>query len=835
MKAVESALRSAIISRWQWRNSDDIWTDYSIEDAHLLESSFCVKDMIILSGTEDRIINLRAFTQTHPRTGVEYNIRRLIMDEDITENRWNASEVFDGRTVFLNRPHDRKRPSAEDLSFERIVGAKEDAESVFLSSFGTDIEWLLPHFLVGTPITLIDQPPEGQYLPSLFPLGDEWPQFQLIHPSFPREKGGLFEHGTMHTKLIIIKRKNGKGLRIVISSANLIKFDWSEITQTFWIIDVLKGLGTEMGNLSSFGSDLTEYVSKLVDGNKLATDWISIMHEWSSSINYCVPQNVHLVGSVPGIFSGTSKGKYGQLRLREIISKLDCPTQPSEVLYQASSVGMLQKPFLESFIASVGSNESLFKLVWPEYSEAMSIKGNDHMFMAHKNAITAKNFLTPLKQLEGRSDMLNHSKIIVSPNYVYMGSHNFSMSAWGKLIYEGSALQIASYELGILITEPDRHGFTINYPFIHSEPTPMSDEPWTLDMFRRRIGCATEQLSEEDKKSVPISLGDFLTSKSRKNGKPILVYFHMTESHQDLLNSVRDSVELYPVILSQSVSQKKSELYTYHLMAIMGVQTVPAIVVLEGGSSLSNGGLRISGKFEGSDKLDLLSINDLLSSHQDDDIVDIVSKASTEEEENSPGEDCPLSCAVKFVQENGFVLLCIDLDGTIVEDNQSAVILPYFADFIRRLDPIQVKIALVTNQGGVGLKHWMTVSRFGEPDKLPSQEDVLERIGSIERKLRELWAGDLTIFIAFRFLSKGGKWGPIPFNSKTDPRWNQDWRKPGGGMIREAMKWAKISPFESSKVLMIGDMDTDEGAAKSANVRFQRAPNFFTGQDKIQF
>jgi histidinol phosphatase-like enzyme len=75
----------------------------------------------------------------------------------------------------------------------------------------------------------------------------------------------------------------------------------------------------------------------------------------------------------------------------------------------------------------------------------------------------------------------------------------------------------------------------------------------------------------------------------------------------------------------------------------------------------------------------------------------------------------------------------------------------------------------------------------------------------------------------------------VPLQFKDDPRWQQEWRKPNGGMIREAMKWAKLGPLQGAKVLMIGDMDSDEGAAKSANVRFQRAPYFFTGLDKVDF
>jgi histidinol phosphatase-like enzyme len=130
----------------------------------------------------------------------------------------------------------------------------------------------------------------------------------------------------------------------------------------------------------------------------------------------------------------------------------------------------------------------------------------------------------------------------------------------------------------------------------------------------------------------------------------------------------------------------------------------------------------------------------------------------------------------------------------------------------------------------------MQSGSFGDPTTLPSQEEVEERINTIFEKISNVFKnGQITKFIAFRYQSKGDessgkapRWGPVPFNMKEDARWKQDWRKPNPGMLNEAMKWAGISIFNKSAALMVGDMDADEGAAKAAGIKFQRAPEFFT-------
>ena len=190
--------------------------------------------------------------------------------------------------------------------------------------------------------------------------------------------------------------------------------------------------------------------------------------------------------------------------------------------------------------------------------------------------------------------------------------------------------------------------------------------------------------------------------------------------------------------------------------------------------------------------------------------------------------------AVSWVMDSGFKLVCLDIDGTIVETNTSSELIPEAEEFLAGLASLNVKIALVTNQGAVGLRHWMQTNSFGEPESLPSQDEVEKRINLIVAAIKKVYPVDFPVLMAFRFQSKGDaengkkpRWGPVPFNCKSDPRWKQEWRKPNPGMILTAMTKCGLSMFEKKKALMIGDMDTDEAAAKAAGVSFKRAPKIF--------
>lgn len=164
-----------------------------------------------------------------------------------------------------------------------------------------------------------------------------------------------------------------------------------------------------------------------------------------------------------------------------------------------------------------------------------------------------------------------------------------------------------------------------------------------------------------------------------------------------------------------------------------------------------------------------------------------------------------------------YKLHIFDIDGTIA-DRDSDALLPGVAEwFVNR--PQNVHIAFATNQGGVGLRYWMTIDGFGEPEKYPTAIDVAIRIDGI---LNKLSLGEFAVYVSYAYQSKSsGKWSPSPYDTNE---WRYDWRKPAPGMPLEAMKTVGVSP---SDTIMIGDSDEDKQAASAAGTDFMLAKDFF--------
>jgi HAD superfamily hydrolase (TIGR01662 family) len=147
------------------------------------------------------------------------------------------------------------------------------------------------------------------------------------------------------------------------------------------------------------------------------------------------------------------------------------------------------------------------------------------------------------------------------------------------------------------------------------------------------------------------------------------------------------------------------------------------------------------------------------------------------------------------------------------------------AFFRNKLDMKKHKVALVTNQGGVGLRHWMTQGKWGKPEQYPSQEKVEKRLNRILDQVRQCFSGEVQLYSCFRFVSKAGKEAPRPVNSENDPRWNAHWRKPNPGMLQAAMKHFEVQPDET---IFVGDMETDRDAAQNSGISdFFFAKDFF--------
>ena len=155
-------------------------------------------------------------------------------------------------------------------------------------------------------------------------------------------------------------------------------------------------------------------------------------------------------------------------------------------------------------------------------------------------------------------------------------------------------------------------------------------------------------------------------------------------------------------------------------------------------------------------------------------------------------------------------LVVLDIDGTVVTTKSGSPFretpddwkfLPGRQELVRKLLADGVNVAIATNQGSVA---------YG----INTQAEIQ---AELERTVSEL-AGPASGEVFLRAAYNHPK-GSVPEYTKDD-----DFRKPGGGMIRAAMEHFGVAPRET---LMVGDRPEDKAAAEAAGCNFCWADEFF--------
>ncbi|KAG6877299.1 hypothetical protein C0992_010317 [Termitomyces sp. T32_za158] len=104
-----------------------------------------------------------------------------------------------------------------------VLGKKSELAFAILSSYALDLSWIYGFFDLSVPVILVAQPdPSGQA------------SLKYIFPNWIRTTPFLRDgRGCMHMKLFY---KTGR-LRVVVSTANLIAYDYRDMENTIWLQD----------------------------------------------------------------------------------------------------------------------------------------------------------------------------------------------------------------------------------------------------------------------------------------------------------------------------------------------------------------------------------------------------------------------------------------------------------------------------------------------------------------------------------------------------------------------------------------------------------------------
>eukprot|EP01083_Nonionella_stella_P022397 61948_1 len=330
-------------------------------------------------------------------------------------------------------------------------------EKCIIFSYMVDPQWILNT----CPILTNKQQTEQLYILHGQSLDDHYDlcNLQSVHDNLRIFKiKMIFEYGTHHTKMIFICYKN-EGIRVVITTANMIEKDWYYKCNGIFIQDF--PLQTDTHTTSEFGSTLYSYCNKIYGlSNRVIMDF-SFLHRYDFS-----SAKVLLIPSVPGYHKKDDLCLFGHKRLQHLLAKYKVSANQNRLVLNCSSIGSITEKWLkdEFYMGSFGAqNGNNLRLIWPSVSNVCdSIEGYQAGGCLCLSSKCCKAFLFQYfskwnGEISGRQRLMPHIKTysVVDTNenqlkMFVLTSANLSTAAWGIVQKHSTELFIRSFEIGCL-------------------------------------------------------------------------------------------------------------------------------------------------------------------------------------------------------------------------------------------------------------------------------------------------------------------------------------------------------------------------------------------------
>lgn len=398
--------------------------------------------------------------------------------------------VKDGTTIYLTPITYLRSQPTHMLSLRRLLysdlllspSEPRTLQAAFMTTFCHEDSFIAPIVQSGVKFCLVTHSNRGGKVQQISP------NYTVILPKL-RDSWGKF-----HPKLYILQFP--ECLRVVVTSANLVQHDWSEIGQTIWFQDFPKGTGS-----NDFSRSLKDFTNAMIPGNgrfSLRTDLGIDLDAYDFS-----EAKVTLLYSIPGRFP--SIDSYGLGRMQRLVR--DTGVKYSLATFQFSSISGLTSSFLTQVKSSfTGKQDGELALIYPTLDRVQRChRGLDAgltTFLSEE-MYTSKAFpresMKKLEDPEGFPEItghLSHSKVLVvtkgeevdDDTVIYLGSHNLSSSAWGRFEKSGSQIFMANYELGVVfLPSPNsasmKRSIITRLPFkFPAASYEKRDIPWMLDV-----------------------------------------------------------------------------------------------------------------------------------------------------------------------------------------------------------------------------------------------------------------------------------------------------------------------------------------------------------------
>ncbi|KAI7897075.1 tyrosyl-DNA phosphodiesterase-domain-containing protein [Mucor mucedo] len=336
----------------------------------------------------------------------------------------------------------------------------------------------------------------------------------IIRPHLKDEKFGVF-----HPKMMLLFYE--AHMRVVIGSANMERYDYEDLENVVFIQDFPKRRNDQpairtTSDLPPFARDICELLDHMQVPPPVKHELL--LYDFAKA-------KAHIVASVSGVFEGPEQyKKYGHTRLADVVQNitgfnLDPKSYP-KVEMQTSSLGSLSVYYLNELYKSfcgipaylngkmsapiVKKNEiPPIDIIYPSRDTVHDSRlGPPGAGTICLNTSTWKKPTFPKQvmcdAISQRPGTLMHSKYIIATlpqpvlkdgknvkGWVYCGSHNATVSAWGKFTVSRESKQpkmnISNWELGVVL--PIHEDTDIPAPYLRPAPRYRdSQEAWTQNM-----------------------------------------------------------------------------------------------------------------------------------------------------------------------------------------------------------------------------------------------------------------------------------------------------------------------------------------------------------------
>jgi hypothetical protein len=353
----------------------------------------------------------------------------------------------------IRRTFSAVHPRDGDIKIEEVL-LKDQLKIGVFSSFMWDMDWLISKLNVR----------DSRFWMAMMAPSDgdiekhkaEWekdapPTVRLFWP--PME--GV---SNMHSKLMLLVYS--KFLRIVVTSANLTKHDWGEsglLENTVFLIDLPRLEETKSReSITYFGKELLYFLERSKAPDEITRGILKF--------DFSATTDMAFIHSVGGSSFGSNLNRTGLNSLASAIENLDLMPAKNEDLYldyATASLGSLNDGLLHGLHNAARGILDRGGAAKPKSSALSDSRSRDFVRVYFPSQATVDNSLGgpdsagticlreswyrkvtfPREVLRDhvstRQGLLSHSKIIlghsISIAWVYVGSHNFSEAAWGKV------------------------------------------------------------------------------------------------------------------------------------------------------------------------------------------------------------------------------------------------------------------------------------------------------------------------------------------------------------------------------------------------------------------